>query len=73
LGGENTSDVCTVTSAVHRVVVRLGVVEAVVVVADEISAEGDEAFGAKTASQCGMFVVNLCSFVSFGQIRWLTR
>jgi hypothetical protein len=62
-----------VASAVHGVVVRLGVVEAVVVVTDEISAEGDETLGTKTASQCGMFVVNLYGFVSFAQIRWFTR
>jgi hypothetical protein len=48
-----------VTTAVHGVFVGEDGVETVVVVADEISAEGNETVGAEAAAQSGMLVVNL--------------
>ena len=59
LGSNDTSNVGTVTSAVHRVLVRNWGVGAGVSVTDEISTEGDEAARAEAAAQCRVRVVDL--------------
>jgi hypothetical protein len=48
-----------VAAAVHGVFIGEDGVETVVVVADEISAEGNKTVGAEAAAQSGMLVVNL--------------
>jgi hypothetical protein len=59
LGGNNTSDVRSMALAIHGIVIGINGVEAIVLISNEISAEGHEAVGTEATTKSRVLIIDL--------------